>query len=61
LRASVGHTSARIAIPPNCVGHIDQRKLLRRVGPEQIAHSTFVTSVEATEERIDNRWGLCSH
>jgi hypothetical protein len=24
LRASVGHTSARIAIPPNCVGHIDR-------------------------------------
>src|SRR5262245_5470012 len=22
LRASVGHTWARIAIPPNCVGHI---------------------------------------
>jgi hypothetical protein len=33
------------------VGHIDQRKLRRRVGPEQVAHSMFVTSVKVTAAR----------
>jgi len=31
LRAAVGHTSARSAIPPNCVGHID-RSMLAHLG-----------------------------
>jgi hypothetical protein len=34
----VRHTSERIAIPPICCGHIDQRKLRRRVGPTRAEH-----------------------
>src|SRR5262245_55235197 len=51
LLASVCPTSARTPRPPIRFGHIDQRKLRRRVGPTQVAPSSFVTSVEVTEAR----------
>ena len=33
------------------VGHIGQRNVRRRVGPTQVAHLRFVTSVDPTEAR----------
>jgi hypothetical protein len=49
LRAAVRHASARIAIPPTCVGYIDQRKLRRRVGPTQVEQIALRPAVEKTE------------
>src|SRR5262249_45421549 len=52
FRASVRPTSARIAFPPNCVGHIGRRAerlVLRRVGPEQATQIDLRPSVDPTE------------
>jgi len=34
------------------VGHIGQRNVRRRVGPEQVAHLRFVTSGDQTDARL---------